>query len=230
MKSCPSCENSSTTYTRCNPPVSTNCVFYQGDTKTCPHDDSFTICKGSNINDVQYAFFEKICEISGELVVKNISFPCATKWNEPYAVRNLNNLLVNTTTKVCENYNAIQEIQASLPTLDPLVAPPCDCCSTSNCPPPSGHIFLSQALKQLEECICNANTVASSSAIGANNATETANQAKSQVNDPNTGLEALWTDYLKFKANIECRLSNLENKTNGMPCNPSVVPNCQTCI
>jgi hypothetical protein len=214
MKSCPSCENSSTTYTRCNPPVSTNCVFYQGDTKTCPHDDSFTICKGSNINDVQYAFFEKICEISGKIDVTDINFPCYEPWLiKTDAQKTLNALLVDTTTKLCQNDTAIIAIQASLPTLDPLVAPLCGCCSTSNCPPPSGGMFLSQALKQLEECICNANTVASSSAISANNAISTANQAKSQLDNPNTGLEALWADYAKFTSNVLCRLSNLENKT-----------------
>jgi hypothetical protein len=215
MKSCPSCENSSTTYTRCNPPVSTNCVFYQGDTKTCPHDDSFTICKGSNINDVQYAFFEKICEISGKIDVTDINFPCYEPWLiKTDAQKTLNALLVDTTTKLCQNDTAITVIQTSLPTLDPLVAAPClPCCASQTCSNSSGTVLLSEALKQLEECICSAKTQASASAIAANNATETANQAKSQLDNPNTGLEALWIDYLKLKNNVLCRLSNLENKT-----------------
>ena len=60
MSNCPGCDSSSTTYSRCNPPVSTNCVFYQGKSEVCKNDETFTICKGENLSDQQLRIFEKL--------------------------------------------------------------------------------------------------------------------------------------------------------------------------
>ena len=80
MSNCPGCDNSSTTYSRCNPPVSTNCVFYQGPTKICENDTSFSICKGDVLSNVQEILFEGICDLKAAINVSDIQFECSHDW------------------------------------------------------------------------------------------------------------------------------------------------------
>ena len=109
--SCPGCDNSSTTYTRCNPPVSTNCVFYQGETLTCQYDTSFQICKGHNLNDVQETIFRKICDITNEINVSSLNFTCSKNWGtKTDPQKTLKLLLSEVTTATCDNATSIDAI------------------------------------------------------------------------------------------------------------------------
>lgn len=220
--SCPGCDNSSTTYTRCNPPVSTNCVFYQGETLTCQYDTSFQICKGDNLNNVQETIFGKICDITNEINVSSldIKFPCDSNKNPT----KINLLLKDVANATCVNTTAISDLNLSLSTLNPFVTKPClPCCQDSTCPTtPSGVVLLSEALANISECICKAKTVADQ-ALGEVNSVSSQLDTLSQAVQQFSGIV---TDYVFFKANVLCRLANLENKTNGMPCNPP----CSTCV
>lgn len=217
--SCPGCDNSSTTYTRCNPPVSTNCVFYQGETLTCKYDTSFQICKGDNLNNVQETIFGKICDITNEINVSSldIKFPCDSNKNPT----KINLLLKDVANATCVNTTAISDLKSGLLTVNPLVTKPClPCCPSSACPTTPSGVLLSDALEILAECICNIGTTVKGTAqdVGALQAS-----SKSLSDQIDTWSELL-SDYNKFKANVLCRLANLENKTNGMACDPP----CQT--
>lgn len=157
--SCPGCDTSSTTYTRCNPPVSTNCVFYQGQTLNCPSDSTFTVCKGENMSDVQKIIFDKICALSGKIDVTKIDLPLCVeqgwKTNDPTILGLLSYML----DVQCNQQSAIANINASLPTLDPIVSV-CfsPCCDNSSCG--TTQLLLSEALAKILTCLCQAKTKA----------------------------------------------------------------------
>jgi hypothetical protein len=173
--SCPGCDNSSTTYTRCNPPVSTNCVFYQGDTKTCQSDTTFTICKGENMSDLQEKIFTKICALNASIDVTSIEFPCSLQdaWNNEDPT--LLNLLQYIVDRQCEQNQAIQELGIDISKIDPLVTVCLECCSDKKCG--TTQMLLSQALKDIIECLCKAKTDAANAVAQADLAVSTATNA-----------------------------------------------------
>jgi hypothetical protein len=144
MSDCIGCNNSNTTYSRCNPPVSTNCVFYQGDSKTCEHDTGFSICKGDNLSNVQGEIFDRICQLIGDTSVKNVVIPCLLEpaWvDQDKTILNYFNYILEV---ACTQKQAITEINNSITTIDPFVSVCLKCCEESSCYTP--QIRLSVAL------------------------------------------------------------------------------------
>lgn len=183
--SCPGCDNSSTTYTRCNPPVSTNCVFYQGEKLTCPSDSTFTVCKGDNMNDVQKALFDKICQLSGKIDVTSIEFPCSlqTAWlNQDKTILNLLKYMVSIQ---CSQQTSIDTINSQLPTLNPIVSV-CfsPCCDESSCG--TTELLLSEALTKIITCLCKATTDAANAVAQADLALSKATNAINLYDDLNS--------------------------------------------
>lgn len=172
--SCTNCsDNSSLTYSRCNPPVSTNCVFYQGESKVCASDNTFTVCKGDNLSDVQSAIFDKICAIAGEVNITSIEFPCSLQdaWEDEDPT--ILNLLQYMVTIQCEQKSSIDDIKTDLGTLDPIVSVCLECCEPG-CG--TASIQLSQALNKIIECICNVKTTAEQALENSNAALYAANE------------------------------------------------------
>ena len=222
--SCPGCDNSSTTYTRCNPPVSTNCVFYQGDTKTCQSDTTFTVCKGENMSDLQEKIFDKICQLSGKIDVTSIVFPCSLKDAWLTEEKTILNLLEYMVTIQCNQQTSINTINSQLPTLNPIVSV-CfsPCCDNSTCG--TTELHLNQALEKIIECICGLRTRVEAAETSAKFSSDQVASLSAIINNPNTGLLALQEDYAKFKANALCRIANLETLTQSLaPC-----VSCTTC-
>jgi len=166
MSNCPGCDNSSTTYSRCNPPVSTNCVFYQGPTKICENDTSFSICKGDVLSNVQEILFEGICDLKELINVSDIQFTCSPGWISSNQ-KTLHKLLEEITKLDCE-YNTIVDglnllvqgqtstVYNNIPVIDPFVEVCLGCCVTPSgaCNTPS-VLHLSDALNKIASCICN---------------------------------------------------------------------------
>jgi hypothetical protein len=213
--SCPSCsENSSTTYSRCNPPVSTNCVFYQGKDLTCPHDESFAICKGQNMSAVQEEIFNRICQLIGDTDVTEVNIPCTLEvaWNDQdKTILNLFNYVLQVQ---CAQKEQIAGLGTDALTVNSFITinKPCDCgcnCTTT--------VTLTQAFNDIITCLCN---------------------AKAEIKDLQNNLEILNQDFTTYKnmlqpkldtldsillnqTSIALRLSEIESKTTCLPtCNP----------
>lgn len=164
MSNCPGCDNSSTTYTRCNPPVSTNCVFYQGESKVCPHDETFTICKGDNLSNVQLDIFNKVCELAGDIDVTKIDLPLCAKEGWESNDDSILSLLKYMLDLQCQQKALLEEVDSyvnnkttvgGIKTIDPFVEVCLTCCA------PEGTcgtttMLLSQALEDMIKCICAA--------------------------------------------------------------------------
>lgn len=165
MSNCPGCDSSSNTYSRCNPPVSSNCVFYQGDSATCEHDTNFKICKGNSLSDVQLDLFTEICNLKGSLVVTDIQFPCSQSWD---AIRDSNektvhNLLLDITTLQCTYTQYVDTLNKLVDgqtieiygknAIDPYVEVCLKCCGETECNN-SSNLHLSEALNKITSCIC----------------------------------------------------------------------------
>lgn len=220
--SCPGCDTSSTTYTRCNPPVSTNCVFYQGQTLNCPSDSTFTVCKGENMSDVQKTIFDKICALSGKIDVTSIQFPCSlqTAWtSQDKTILDLLQYMINVQcsqnellTTLDQHVNTRVEVNG-IKTIDPYVEVCLACCGDSSC---SGTttVLLSQALESIITCLCNARTEAANALAQATIARETVNLLNGIIFNPITGLEATnvrLTTLSVTVANLNTRVTALEN-------------------
>ena len=190
MINCPGCDNSSTTYTRCNPPISTNCVFYQGPTKICENDTSFSICKGDNLNKVQESLFKAICDLKGDIIVSDIQFTCSDSWKTKTSdQKTLHKLLEDITQLDCE-YNTIVDglnllvqgqtstVYNNIPVIDPFVEVCLGCCVTPSvaCNTPS-VLHLSDALNKIASCICNLKARVEAAETKANTAFTNAEQA-----------------------------------------------------
>ena len=190
MSNCPGCDNSSTTYTRCNPPVSTNCVFYQGPTKICENDTSFSICKGDVLSNVQEILFEGICDLKELINVSDIQFACSDSWKTKTSdQKTLHKLLEDITQLDCE-YNTIVDglnllvqgqtstVYNNIPVIDPFVEVCLGCCVTPSgaCNTPS-VLHLSDALNKIASCICNLRARVDAAETKANNAFTKADQA-----------------------------------------------------
>lgn len=219
--SCPGCDTSSTTYTRCNPPISTNCVFYQGQTLNCPNDSTFTVCKGENMSDVQKTIFDKICALSGKIDVTSIQFPCSlqTAWtSQDKTILDLLQYMVDIQcsqnqllTTLDEHVNARVEVNG-IKTIDPYVEVCLACCGDSSC---SGTttVLLSQALESIITCLCNARTEAANALAQATIARETVNLLNGIIFNPITGLEATRVQLATLSvtvANLNTRVTALE--------------------
>jgi hypothetical protein len=156
--SCPSCsENSSTTYSRCNPPVSTNCVFYQGKDLTCPHDESFAICKRQNMSAVQEEIFNRICQLIGDTDVTEVNIPDCLKdaWdNDDLTILNLFNFILD---QQCVLKNSIDAVGTEGLTVDSLITIYNPCPTNCQCEDiPTVTIKLKDALNDMITCLCNA--------------------------------------------------------------------------
>jgi hypothetical protein len=217
--SCPSCsENSSTTYSRCNPPVSTNCVFYQGKDLTCPHDESFAICKGQKMSAVQEEIFNRICQLIGDTDVTEVNIPDCLKdaWdNDDLTILNLFNFILD---QQCVLKNSIDAVGTEGLTVDSLITIYNPCPTNCQCEDiPTVTIKLKDALNDMITCLCN---------------------ARAQIKDLETNLEILNQDFTTYKnmlqpklntldsillnqTSIALRLSEIESKTTCLPtCNP----------
>lgn len=174
MKDCIGCENSSSTFSRCNPPISTDCVFYKGSTLECASDKTFTICKNSVMTEVQRIVFNKICALSASIDVSEIRFPCSlqTAWQSENPT--LLNLLSYIVEVQCNQNELINTLTTNVENINPKVNVCLRCCDGDNCG--STELLLSEALNKIVECLCRALTLAE-------DASQTASNAFSQSTD-----------------------------------------------
>ena len=190
--SCPSCsENSSTTYSRCNPPVSTNCVFYQGENLTCPHDESFAICKGQNMSAVQEEIFNRICQLIGDTDVTEVKIPDCLKdaWdNDDLTILNLFNFILD---QQCVLKNSIDAVGTEGLTLDSLITIYNPCPTNCQCEDiPTVTIKLKDALNDMITCLCN---------------------ARAEIKDLQNNLEILNQDFTTYKNMLQPKLDTLDS-------------------
>ena len=190
--SCPSCsENSSTTYSRCNPPVSTNCVFYQGKDLTCPHDESFAICKRQNMSAVQEEIFNRICQLIGDTDVTEVNIPDCLKdaWdNDDLTILNLFNFILD---QQCVLKNSIDAVGTEGLTVDSLITIYNPCPTNCQCEDiPTVTIKLKDALNDMITCLCN---------------------ARAQIKDLETNLEILNQDFTTYKNMLQPKLNTLDS-------------------
>ena len=190
--SCPSCsENSSTTYSRCNPPVSTNCVFYQGKDLTCPHDESFAICKGQNMSAVQEEIFNRICQLIGDTDVTEVKIPDCLKdaWdNDDLTILNLFNFILD---QQCVLKNSINSVETEWLTVDSLITIYNPCPTNCQCEDiPTVTIKLKDALNDMITCLCN---------------------ARAEIKDLQNNLEILNQDFTTYKNMLQPKLDTLDS-------------------
>lgn len=158
MSNCPGCDNSSTTYSRCNPPLSSNCTFYQGDSLTCPSDATFRVCKGDNLTVIQEAIFDKVCKLSGAIDVKTIDLPLCVKeaWDQNNGT--ILNLLEYMLDIQCEQQQFINSLD--LQNINPFVKVCLACCTPGCTTDTPVVLLLSEALDKIVTCLCVAKTTA----------------------------------------------------------------------
>lgn len=204
MSDCIGCNNSNTTYSRCNPPVSTNCVFYKGDPKTCEHDPGFSICKEDNLSNVQGEIFDRICQLIGDTSVKKVIIPDCLKpaWNNnDLTILNLFNFTLSQQCLLKETLDGITSTQEEL---NPFVTilPICSCkCTTCTV-----KIRLTDALNDIIKCLCDAKTKITS-------LENTVAILETDLND----IKSTYDVFKKFistftctQASVACRLNNIE--------------------
>ena len=225
MENCPGCNNSSTTYTRCNPPVSTNCVFYQGESIVCENDNTFTICKGDSMSAIQADIFNKICTLTGDINVTSIKFPCSLQdaWeSKNKTVLDLLQYMVNIQ---CAQQTSITDLTIALPLVDPIVSVCLQCCGIP-CGSPTVH--LSEALTNIISCICTLKGQVDQANLTAASALDRANTAYNRIYDPINGLNKQITNLSADNVCTKIRLciietQLLENTTVGK------INGCSTC-
>lgn len=150
---CKNCsENSSLTYSRCNPPLSSNCTFYQGDSLECVNDTTFSICKGDSMTSVQIEMFNRICQLIGDTDASKVLIPIClqTAWNNSdLTVLNLFNLVL---TNACDLQTQITNLGNNLTTINPTVTVRniTNCCNGCTV-----ELSLSDALNNIITEICN---------------------------------------------------------------------------
>jgi len=181
MSNCPGCDNSSTTYTRCNPPQSSNCTFYQGESLTCSSDATFKVCKGDNLTDIQKVIFDKVCKLAGDINIESIEFPCSLQdaWEkQDPTILNLLQYVVNIQ---CEQQKFISDLD--LQNINPFVKVCLACCTpgcTTNTPV---VLLLSEALAAIVSCVCTAKAEAANALSIANNALSKSTTALNNYSD-----------------------------------------------
>jgi len=201
--SCKNCESSSTSYTRCNPPISTNCTFYQGDSKVCNNDSTFTICKGDSLTSIQQTFFEKICKLIGDVDLSKINVPACLKeaWdNSDPSILNYISFLLE---QHCLLKESISNIVESQETLDPLVTICLACCSESNCTGTT-TIKLSQALTEIVQCLCNAKAEIETLKTNLITLTESFNTYKSIVDPKLILIDSIILNQTTINSRLTC--------------------------
>lgn len=212
MKECLNCsDNSSTKYSRCEPLVSTNCTFYQGVNLTCPSDETFSVCKGQNLSVVQETLFNKICELSGEIDVTEIRFPCSLQeaWrNEDPTLFNLLNYFA---TIACEQKATSESLQTQINDINPIVDICLQCCG-DDCG--STKLVLSDALNRIVQCLCDAKAQI-------NGLTKQVNLLQGSYNTLLTQIDLLkefQTSQILLNIDLQTRLLAVENKLTCDPC------------
>lgn len=197
--SCKNCsENSSTTYSRCPQVTSTNCVFYQGKDLTCPHDESFAICKGQNMSAVQEEIFNRICQLIGDTDVTEVKIPDCLKdaWdNDDLTILNLFNFILD---QQCVLKNSIDAVGTEWLTVDSLITIYNPCPTNCQCEDiPTVTIKLKDALNDMITCLCN---------------------ARAEIKDLQNNLEILNQDFTTYKNMLQPKLDTLDsvllNQTN----------------
>lgn len=212
MSNCPGCDNSSTTYSRCNPPVSTNCVFYQGDSKVCPNDTTFTICKGDNLSKQQLSIFNKICSLIGNIDITTIEIPICfyESWNAQNpreSDKTILNLLEYMLDVQCEQKQLIDSVNSQLPTLNPQVEVCLACCTPGCTTDTPVVLLLSEALAAIVSCVCTAKTTAENALTIAQDAFYQSDIVlKTQVD----AQQLLITSLLQQNIAIQTRLCKIE--------------------
>lgn len=218
---CKNCsENSSTTYTRCPDVVSTNCVFYQGNSLECPADTSFSICKGDNMTSVQTEIFNRICQLIGDTNVSTVLIPNCLKdaWaTEDKTILNLFNFVLQ---NQCDLQEQLAEATSTLSTLNPTVTiKNVDNCYT-DCTDCTVELTLSGALNKIITEICNLKAVTT--------------DLQSQLDATNKDLRLVKTDYEKFNTFIKdktCQIDNLTAQVTNLTIrinNAGTIPPCGT--
>jgi len=155
LDNCPGCNSSSTTYSRCNPPISSNCTFYKGENKQCETDTTFSICNGDNLTSIQALFFDKICALIGKTDISEITIPSCLEaaWNNnDVTILNVFTLLLQ---NACDLQAQITNVSSELNTVDPVVNICLSCCTEEGDCNGVVNIQLSAALNKIVECICN---------------------------------------------------------------------------
>lgn len=224
MKGCKDCsEINSTSYTRCNPPISSNCTFYQGTTLECSSDSDFTICKGTNFTDLQEQIFNKICQLSGSLDVNSVVIPncpfLQDAWDDnDFTILNLFNMSLQLE---CDLKAQIDSLDAKLDTNNPIITGLNFCCCSVDCNTDTAEIRLSDALKQIIECVCTAKAIADAANINANRAFDQGVVTFNAIFDPVNGLNKQIADLTTFKTETLVRLACIETRIDNYG-----IPNC----
>lgn len=208
MKDCLNCaDNSSTTYSVCSPPVSTNCVFYQGASKECSEDTTFTICKGQNMSSVQETIFNKICELIGDINITSVEFPCSLQDGWKNQDPTILNLLVYLTQIACSQKADIASLSTSILDINPSVDVCLQCCG-DECG--SVKMLLSDALNKIVDCLCAVKAEAKAAYDLADKFANDISVLKTQINDPVNGLNKQIADLTTAQANTSCKLSGIQ--------------------
>jgi hypothetical protein len=144
-------------------------VFYQGESKVCSNDTTFTICKGDNLSNVQLDIFDKVCKLSGAIDVTKIQLPLCAKegWetNDPTILNLLKYILdlqcqQKTLLEEVDSYVNNKTIVGSQKTIDPFVKVCLACCTPGCTTDTPVVLLLSEALAAIVSCVCTAKTTA----------------------------------------------------------------------
>jgi hypothetical protein len=144
-------------------------VFYQGESKVCSNDTTFTICKGDNLSNVQLDIFDKVCKLSGAIDVTKIQLPLCAKegWetNDPTILNLLKYILdlqcqQKTLLEEVDSYVNNKTIVGSQKTIDPFVKVCLACCTPGCTTDTPVVLLLSKALAAIVSCVCTAKTTA----------------------------------------------------------------------
>lgn len=215
--SCLNCsENSPTTYNRCQPQVSSNCVSYQGGNLECGNDTTFHICKGESMSDVQIAIFEKICSLSGDVDVTQVTIPACLipAWDEnDFTILNLFNLALEAS---CNIQAQVTELSGALDRNNPIISGLNFCCCSVDCNTSTAEIRLSDALTQIIECVCKARAEASVAKQTADDALYLTGSLQTQVTALQTNVNSLLTS----RINILVDIAAIKTKTDCLPVCP----------
>jgi len=209
--SCINCsDSSSTTFSRCGTPVSSNCAFYQGDNLTCTNDSTFTVCKGSTLTQVQQIFFDKICELKGDINVSEIRFPCSFQEVWDRSDKTIIDLLTYLTQIDCSQQASIDSINNQLSTLNPKVNVCLRCCG-DECG--TVELLLSDALNKIINCLCEARTRITDLELQVSIISSGYNGLQSQIDALNT----FKTSQVSLNIDLQNRLTGVESKTSYLP-------------
>lgn len=211
MAKCENCaDSSSTSYSRCNPPISSDCVMYQGANLECASDETFSICKGQKLSAIQEVLFNKICSLSGQDDITTIEFPCSLQeaWEEQDPT--LLNLLSYFTQIACDHQASIATLTDSVENINPAVEVCLECCE-DDCG--TVKILLSDALNKIISCLCAAKAQITALQTQVDVIQTAYNGLQTQL----TALETFQTTQLALNVSLQLRLASIESKTDCLP-------------